>query len=297
VQVDSLCVHRAVVAPGEVGPPPPFRRGDANDDGLVDEADANFILAFASAGGPEPTCRDAADVEDDGDVDANDGIYLLTFLAQEGPPPPAPYPSCAVDPTDTDAQRCREYTSCGADSDGDGVFDDRDNCVAASNPGQEDADADGAGDLCDNCVAASNPGQEDTDADGAGDLCDNCVAASNPGQEDTDADGVGDACDVPEGPMFVRGDADGSGDVPGATADMVRYANVCFLGTNEFPCRAAADFDGDGQVCGAVTDIVYLANFLFLGSGPPPPAPFPGCALGNERDAVLGCASHPCLDG
>jgi hypothetical protein len=117
----------------------------------------------------------------------------------------------------------------------------------------------------------------------------------NPGQEDSDGDGVGDAC--PLGPRFVRGDADGSGDVPGATADMVRYANVCFLGTNSFPCRAAADFDGDGQVCGAVTDIVYLANFLFLGSGPAPLAPFPECGLGNDEDAALGCESHPCMDG
>jgi hypothetical protein len=97
------------------------------------------------------------------------------------------------------------------------------------------------------------------------------------------------------GPIFVRGDADGSGDVPGTTADMIRYANVCFLGTGEFPCRAAADLDGDGQVCGAVTDIVYLANFLFLGSGPAPPLPFPGCGIGNEADIVLGCESHPCM--
>ena len=52
----------------------------------------------------------------------------------------------------------------------------------------------------------------------------------------------------------------GPGDVPGTTADIIRYANVCFLGTGEIPCRAAADVDGDGQVCGAVTDIVFLAN-------------------------------------
>jgi hypothetical protein len=183
------------------------------------------------------------------------------------------------------------------DSDQDGLGDLCDNCPLVENPGQEDGDQDGLGDACDNCPLVENPGQEDSDQDGPGDLCDNCPLVENPGQEDSDQDGVGDACDAPEGPMFVRGDADGSGDVPGTTVDLIRYANVCFLGTGVFPCRAAADFDGNGQVCGAVTDIIYLANFLFLGSGPAPPAPFPGCDLGNEADIALGCESHPCMDG
>jgi hypothetical protein len=161
---------------------------------------------------------------------------------------------------------------------------------------QTDSDTDGLGDLCDNCPEDSNPGQEDMDQDLVGDLCDNCPEDSNPGQEDSDQDGVGDACE-PMGPMFVRGDADTSGDVPGSTTDMVRIASFCFLGTGALPCRAAADVNGDGQVCGDVTDIVVLANYLFLGSGPAPPAPFPGCGLGTEADALLGCAEHPCMGG
>ena len=53
----------------------------------------------------------------------------------------------------------------GADSDGDGVCDDVDNCSADYNPGQADGDVgldglpnpDGVGDLCDNCPTINNP--------------------------------------------------------------------------------------------------------------------------------------------
>ncbi|MFH1724808.1 MAG: LamG-like jellyroll fold domain-containing protein [Elusimicrobiota bacterium] len=79
-----------------------------------------------------------------------------------------------------------------ADSDGDGVGDVCDNCMAAANLLQEDADSDGAGDVCDNCPQSPNPGQEpsacvDTDGDSAFDLFDNCPDVPNAGQEDADA--------------------------------------------------------------------------------------------------------------
>jgi hypothetical protein len=165
------------------------------------------------------------------------------------------------------------------DADKDGIPDEEDNCPLAANPEQADTDLDLAGNACD----------DDDDGDGALDLEDNCPLVSNSEQTDSDEDGVGDACEG-VGP-FRRGDADGSGNVPGTTADMIRYANVCFLGTGAFSCRAAADFDGDGQVCGAVTDIVFLANFLFLGSGPAPPEPGPAaCARSSlPEDLALGC--------
>ncbi len=78
-----------------------------------------------------------------------------------------------------------------ADTDGDGVNDDDDNCVDDSNPGQEDCDGDGVGDAC------SEPCPVDTDGDGVNDDVDNCVDESNPGQEDCDGDGAGDACSKP----------------------------------------------------------------------------------------------------
>ena len=56
---------------------------------------------------------------------------------------------------------------------------------------------------------------------------------------------------------------------------------------------AAADANGDGFVGGLTVDIIYLANFLFLGSGPPPPAPFPDCAVSHtEGDLRLGCETE-----
>ena len=62
------------------------------------------------------------------------------------------------------------------DTDGDGVFDDTDNCRTIANAAQTDADADGVGDACDNCPLIPNPGQEDANADGSGDACQPAVA-------------------------------------------------------------------------------------------------------------------------
>jgi hypothetical protein len=65
------------------------------------------------------------------------------------------------------------------DTDGDGVFDDTDNCIGLQNPVQHDEDADGFGDLCDNCPTVANTSQSN-------------VGETSAGQA---ADTVGDACD------------------------------------------------------------------------------------------------------
>jgi hypothetical protein len=85
-----------------------------------------------------------------------------------------------------------------ADTDGDGVPDDVDNCWLVANPGQEDLDGDGVGDACDNCVSVPNPGQENTDSgpppSGTG-----AIGNGNgiPGDDVTipNGDSFGDACD------------------------------------------------------------------------------------------------------
>lgn len=75
--------------------------------------------------------------------------------------------------------------SSSTDSDGDGVPDSEDNCVAVPNAEQVDSDGDGIGNICD----------PDNDNDGIEDAQDNCPAIANGDQLDFDADGLGDACD------------------------------------------------------------------------------------------------------
>ncbi|WP_423738466.1 thrombospondin type 3 repeat-containing protein [Christiangramia lutea] len=72
-----------------------------------------------------------------------------------------------------------------ADTDGDGINDEDDNCPAVPNPDQLDTDGDGMGDVCD----------EDDDNDGVLDSEDNCSLTENSDQADFDGDGLGDACD------------------------------------------------------------------------------------------------------
>jgi hypothetical protein len=126
------------------------------------------------------------------------------------------------------------------DTDGDGVCDDKDNCVYTPNPGQEDMDKDGVGDACDNCKATYNPGQEDMDKDGVGDACDNCKATYNPGQEDMDKDGVGDACDNCKA-TYNPGQEDMDKDGVGDACDNCK--------TTYNPGQEDMDKDGVGDAC------------------------------------------------
>jgi hypothetical protein len=58
------------------------------------------------------------------------------------------------------------------DTDGDGHFDDEDNCIAVANTNQHDEDADDLGDACDPCPHIAIGGAADGDTDGVGDACD-----------------------------------------------------------------------------------------------------------------------------
>jgi hypothetical protein len=77
-----------------------FVRGDSNEDGLVNIADASFTLNHLFLGGPPPSCRDRMDSNDDGILNITDGIYQLNALFTGGQPIRPPYPEPGPDPTD-----------------------------------------------------------------------------------------------------------------------------------------------------------------------------------------------------
>ena len=88
---------------------------------------------------------------------------------------------------------------------------------------------------------------------------------------------------------FVRGDADGNGEVV-PIVDAITILNFQFvLGAPEPPCLDAADADGDGAFNGLL-DGLYALSFGFV-DGPAPPPPFPLC--GSVR-LLLGCDEGGC---
>ncbi len=65
----------------------PFVRGDANADGLVNIADAVYLINYLFVGGPPPLPLDAGDANSDGMLNIADVIYLVNYLFLGGPPP------------------------------------------------------------------------------------------------------------------------------------------------------------------------------------------------------------------
>jgi len=87
-----------------------FIRGDANNDGVVDDADVTLITEYALTGAPKPKCMDAADADDNGIVDIVDATFILHYL-NGGPVIPQPFPNCGPDPTN-DTLTCNQYDYC-----------------------------------------------------------------------------------------------------------------------------------------------------------------------------------------
>ena len=90
--------------------PPPFARGDCNQDGTIDLADVIFSEIYMFAGGEKPGCIDACDNNDDGVLNIADPIYLLNLLFIQGPPLPDPGGFCGSDPTE-DSLECLAFTA------------------------------------------------------------------------------------------------------------------------------------------------------------------------------------------
>ena len=92
-----------------------FRRGDADENSVLDLTDAQFLLDHLYRGGMTPRCLDAADGNDDGLLDLGDPIYILNHLFLGGPPPPAPGPPpmpCGPDPDGSEKLGCSRYNPC-----------------------------------------------------------------------------------------------------------------------------------------------------------------------------------------
>lgn len=78
-----------------------FVRGDLDDNGDVNVADAIAILNFLFGGGlRDPECLDTADIQDNGVIDISAPINLLNFLFAGGGAPAVPYPNAGLDPTE-----------------------------------------------------------------------------------------------------------------------------------------------------------------------------------------------------
>ncbi len=61
--------------------------GDANQDGVIDLADAIYLLNYLFKGGPAPNPLEIGDCNCDQVVDLGDAIYLLNYLFRGGPAP------------------------------------------------------------------------------------------------------------------------------------------------------------------------------------------------------------------
>ena len=90
-----------------------FLRGDSNDDGEVDIADALCTLEWLFLGSKAPRCIAAANTNGDEAVDIADVVYSLWFSFLGGPPPVPPYPDCGLGTSPTDVETCnRQPRSC-----------------------------------------------------------------------------------------------------------------------------------------------------------------------------------------
>ena len=86
------------------------------------------------------------------------------------------------------------------------------------------------------------------------------------------------------GDQFLRGDANGSGEIN--LTDGIAVLNFLFLGGEDSPCRDAADINNDSNI--NLTDGIGIFNFLFLG-GSAPEAPWPECGVDPDADPAVTC--------
>ncbi len=160
--------------------------GSGADAGKIDLKGCSVVVesavpvhALGANGSIHLTASSMLTAAGDFDAGPTGGLIELRYRSA-GSPPDTTGATFNISPTlvlDGTLPPC----DAGADSDGDGVEDDFDNCPADPNPPQVDTDSDGAGDACDNCTQVDNGPvvpdaggnvQRDTNGDGFGNVCD-----------------------------------------------------------------------------------------------------------------------------
>ncbi len=81
-----------------------FLRGDCNDDGKVDLADAVCTLNWLFGGAATPGCLAALNTNGDAAVNITDPVSLLDFLFGGGSKPVDPFPDCGPGILPADAE-------------------------------------------------------------------------------------------------------------------------------------------------------------------------------------------------
>ena len=89
-----------------------YIKGDVNQDGLVNIADAIFLLNHLFGQGSVPSCFKAADINRDCMVNIADAIFLLNFLFTQGPRPNPPFPDCGPDSLPCLGLTCDSFLPC-----------------------------------------------------------------------------------------------------------------------------------------------------------------------------------------
>ena len=120
------------------------------------------------------------------------------------------------------------------DLDGDGLWNDDDNCPRAINPDQADTDRDGIGDVCD----------DDADGDGVADAVEEELGLSV-GLVDSDGDGIADGEEVSSLNDPEDTDGDGTIDALDDDSDGDGISDADEAGDSD-PYTTAVDTDGDG---------------------------------------------------
>lgn len=93
----SLTDGSVTLSPSYAPPDVPFFRGNCNGDQRVDIADGIWILNEMFQNGPAANCAEACDINSDGLVNTADAIFVISYRLLSGPLPSAPFPECGIE--------------------------------------------------------------------------------------------------------------------------------------------------------------------------------------------------------